>query len=209
MCRRYYASAPRPEPKQRARDVGVGRDAARRGIAGEVQPGLAPGTYRLRRSLTGKGMVSIIIPTRAAEGMIERCIETMRAQTAYRNFEIVCIENIPPTDAHWRDWLADNADRVLSTDEAFNWSRFNNRAVVATRGEYLLFLNDDIEIIDPDWLDALVAQAQRPEVGIVGPLLLYPDRRVQHAGMFLAAMGRPATRSATARQTTPAISAWR
>ncbi len=186
LCERAAARADNSERETLA----LARAAARRGIAAEVQPGLVPGTYRLRRSLSGEGMVSIIIPTRAAEGMVARCIETIRAQTAYRNFEIVVIENIPPTDAHWRDWLDDNADRVLSAGEAFNWSRFNNRAVVATRGEYLLFLNDDIEIVDPDWLDVLVAQAQRPEVGIVGPLLLYPDQRIQHAGMFLAAMAQ-------------------
>jgi glycosyltransferase involved in cell wall biosynthesis len=74
--------------------------------------------------------------------------------------------------------------------EPFNWARFSNLAAAQATGEYLLFLNDDIEITDPDWLDALIEQAQRPEVGVVGPRLLYPDRRVQHAGMFLAAIGQ-------------------
>ena len=78
---------------------------------------------------------------------------------------------------------------MLPAPGPFNWSRFNNRAVAASRGEFLLFLNDDIEIIDPSWLDVLVEMAQRPEVGVVGPQLLYPDRRVQHAGMFLAGPG--------------------
>jgi glycosyltransferase involved in cell wall biosynthesis len=122
--------------------------------------------------------------------MIETCIDTLRRVTANRNFEIVCIENIPPADSHWREWLHRNADWVVSTEEPFNWSRFNNLAAAQSTGEYLLFLNDDIEIIDPDWLDALLEHAQRPEIGAVGPLLLYPDRRVQHAGMFLAMMGQ-------------------
>src|SRR5439155_910355 len=81
-------------------------------------------------------------------------------------------------------------DRVVSPTEPYNWARFNNLAAKAAKGEFLLFLNDDIEIIEPDWLDTLLGEAQRPEVGAVGPLLLYPDRRIQHAGLFLAAMGQ-------------------
>ena len=122
--------------------------------------------------------------------MIRTCIETLREKTANQNFEIICIENIPPEDEDSRDWLYRNADWVVSTQEPFNWSRFNNLAAAQATGEYLLFLNDDIEIVEPDWLDVLLEQAQRPEVGVVGPQLLYPDRRVQHAGMFLAAMGQ-------------------
>ncbi len=109
--------------------------------------------------------------------------------TAYRNVEIVCIENIPADKPDWKTWLRANADSVTETAEPFNWSRYNNLAVAAARGEYLLFLNDDIEIIDRGWLHTLLEQAERPEVGAVGPQLLYPDRRVQHAGMFLASLG--------------------
>jgi ADP-heptose:LPS heptosyltransferase/GT2 family glycosyltransferase len=170
--------------------LALDRAIRRRGIAASVLPGIVGGTYRLKRELLADGLVSIIIPTRAAQGMIERCIDTIRSRTRHRNFEIVCIENIPPEDAHWRDWLGAYADRVISTEEPFNWSRFNNRAVAAARGAFLLFLNDDTEIVDPDWLTVLLEHAQRPEIGVVGPLLLYPDRRIQHAGMFLAAMGQ-------------------
>jgi ADP-heptose:LPS heptosyltransferase/GT2 family glycosyltransferase len=161
----------------------------RRGIAAVIKPGRAAGTYRVRRKIATRGLVSIIIPTCAARGLIRTCIETLRGLTAYRNFEIVCIENIPADKPDWKAWLRAHADRVIETVEPFNWSRFNNLAMAASRGEFLLFLNDDIEIIDPAWLDALLEQAERPEVGVVGPQLLYPDRRVQHAGMFLAALG--------------------
>ncbi len=162
---------------------------ARRGIAAAVKPGRAAGTYRVRRKLATGGLVSIIIPTCAARGLIRTCIETLRGLTAYQNFEIVCIENIPADQQDSKDWLRANADRVIETEEPFNWSRFNNLAMTASHGEFLVFLNDDIEIIDPAWLEALLEQAERPEVGVVGPQLLYPDRRVQHAGMFLAGMG--------------------
>jgi ADP-heptose:LPS heptosyltransferase/GT2 family glycosyltransferase len=167
------------------------RALERRGIGGEVREGPVPGTYRLKRVLAKPGLVSIIIPTCAAEGLIEKCIDSLRRVTAYRDYEIVCIENIPPSHRKkWRGWLRGNADRVISTNEAFNWARFNNLAAVQAKGEYLLFLNDDIEIADPLWLETLLAEAQRPEVGVVGPRLLYPDQRVQHAGMFLAAIGQ-------------------
>ena len=166
------------------------RTLERRGIAGEIHPGPVAGTYCVKRALTTKGLVSIIIPTCAAQGMIKTCIETLHRLTAYKNYEIICIENIPPADRKWRTWLKRNVDRVVSTTEPYNWSRFNNLAVKAAKGEFLLFLNDDIEILEPDWLDVLLGQAQRPEVGAVGPLLLYPDRRIQHAGLFLAAMGQ-------------------
>ena len=168
----------------------LARALGRRGIPGEILAGQAPGSYRVKRALAAPGLVSIIIPTCAARGLIEGCIATLRRLTAYRDYEIVCIENIAPADRQWRDWLARNADRVISATESFNWARFNNLAAAQARGDYLLFLNDDIEIIDPDWLEALLGEAQRPEVGVVGPLLLYPDRRVQHAGMFLAATGQ-------------------
>lgn len=161
----------------------------RRGIAARVTTGRVPGTYRVRRKASTRGLVSIIIPTCAARGLIRTCLETLRANTAYRFFEIVCIENIPAGQPQWKEWLREHADTVLETAEPFNWSRFNNRAAAAAKGEFLLFLNDDIEIIDRDWLGTLVEQAVRPEVGVVGPQLLYPDRRVQHAGMFLAGLG--------------------
>ena len=166
------------------------RMLVRRGIAGQISGAPVPDTYRVKRALTKPGLVSILIPTCAARGLIETCLTTLRRVTAYRDYEIICIENIAPRDRKWRSWLRHNADKVIATTEAFNWARFGNLAAAKARGEYLLFLNDDIEITDPDWLGALLAEAQRPEVGAVGPRLLYPDRRVQHAGMFLAAVGQ-------------------
>jgi ADP-heptose:LPS heptosyltransferase/GT2 family glycosyltransferase len=162
---------------------------ARRGIAGEVAPGAVPGSWRVRRTLATDATVSIIIPTRAARGLVRTCIETLRATTAHRNYEIVALDHIPEEAEEWKGWLATAADRVIAVDGEFNWSRFNNLAAERCRGAHLLFLNDDIEVTDPNWLDALLEHAQRDEVGAVGPMLLYPDRTIQHAGMFLAAPG--------------------
>jgi ADP-heptose:LPS heptosyltransferase/GT2 family glycosyltransferase len=159
---------------------------ARRGVAGKVELGTAPGVYRVRRTVQTKGLVSIVIPTRASRGLIRTCIQSLRRLTRYRNFEIVCIENIPEEKREERAWLAEATDRMITTTESFNWSRFNNTAAEASRGEFLLFLNDDVEIIDSDWLDAMLEHGQRPEIGVVGARLLYPDRTIQHVGLFLS-----------------------
>jgi ADP-heptose:LPS heptosyltransferase/GT2 family glycosyltransferase len=174
------------------------RMLARRGIAGEVLPTPIAGTWRVARAVASKGKVSIIIPTCAAHGYIETCIATLRAKTAYPDFEIICIDNVPLTKMAWKVWLQRHADKVVEIRDAFNWSIFNNRASEVADGEFLLFLNDDIEITQDDWLDRLMEHGQRPEVGIVGPQLLYRDGKVQHAGMFLAnnGIGRHAFRFA-------------
>lgn len=161
------------------------RALVRRGVAGEIDAGVLPGIYRVRRTSAAGGLVSIIIPTRGSRGLIRRCLETLRGVTAHQEFEIVCIDHNPARDPHWQRWLRAMADTVVEIDEPFNWSRFNNCAAAEARGAFLLFLNDDVEIIEPLWLDALLEHARRPEVGVVGALLLYPDRTVQHAGMYL------------------------
>jgi ADP-heptose:LPS heptosyltransferase/GT2 family glycosyltransferase len=174
------------------------RDAmARRGIDAEVLPGAVPETFQVRRTAPAGGKVSIIIPTCAAKGYIETCLRTLRAVTTYRNYEIVCIDNIPETETTWKRFVREHADKVVEMPAPFNWSRFNNTAAAAADGEFLLFLNDDIEIVQPDWLDAMLETAAWPGVGIVGARLLYPDRTVQHAGMFLGdGIGRHAFRHA-------------
>jgi ADP-heptose:LPS heptosyltransferase/GT2 family glycosyltransferase len=162
----------------------------RRGISGDVLAGPVAGSYRLRRRVAPAGKVSIIIPTNAARGLIHTAIGSIRARTAWPDYEIIVLDNIPKDGTAeqlaCRAWIAAHADRVIAMPGRFNWSRFNNRGARQARGDYLLFLNDDIEVTDAHWLHGLVAQARRPEIGVVGPQLLYPDGRVQHAGMFLA-----------------------
>ncbi|HEX5326444.1 MAG TPA: glycosyltransferase family 9 protein [Acetobacteraceae bacterium] len=172
--------------------------AIRRNVVAEIVPGAVRGSWRTRYPLPKPARVSIIIPTCAAGGHVETCIRGLRQHTAWRNFEIICVENIPQRSSRWPAWLHDHADTVLTVNEPFNWSRFNNLAAAQATGDYLLFLNDDIEIDQPDWLETMLEQATRPEVGVVGPRLLYPDRTVQHAGMFLTgfATGRHAFRLA-------------
>ena len=170
---------------------------ARAGTGGVVSPGLVEGSWRVRPAAPVAGKVAIIIPTCAAKDHIRTCLTTLRAVTAWPDYEIVVIDNIPDEDTDSKAFVRANADRVVTMPPPFNWSRFNNQAVAASDGDYLLFLNDDIEFEAPDWLDVLVEELSWPGVGIVGPRLLYPNRTVQHAGMFLGhGMGRHAFRHA-------------
>jgi lipopolysaccharide heptosyltransferase II len=161
----------------------------RRAIPGQVLATQIAGTWRVKRAVPSRGKVSIIIPTCAANGYIETCINTLRAKTSYQDYEIICVDNIPNSEMGWKAWVREHSDKVVDMPDGFNWSAFNNRAAEVADGEYLLFLNDDIEITQAGWLDALVEHAQRPDVGIVGPQLLYRDGKVQHAGMFLSLNG--------------------
>ncbi len=160
----------------------------RRGVRGRVVPGRSAGTHRVQRRVITKGMVSIIIPTVATRGLVQVCIDSIRLKSTWRNFELVVLDNISEDNVVWKKWVRENADVVVQIKEKFNWSRFNNKGVARAHGEFLLFLNDDIEVLDSsaDWLECMLEHAQRPEVGVVGPQLLYPDGKVQHAGMFLA-----------------------
>ena len=193
LCHRGAVALDDPELEQKA----LADALDRRGIVGEILATPIPATWRLRRALPEKSKVSIIIPTCAANGYIETCINTLRAKTSYPDYEIISIDNIAQTETVWKDWLRENSDKIVDIPGAFNWSGFNNQAAQVATGQYLLFLNDDIEVTQDDWLDALVEHAQRPEVGVVGPQLLYRNGKVQHAGMFLSnGIGRHAFRFA-------------
>jgi GT2 family glycosyltransferase len=169
----------------------------RRGVAAAISPGIAPETWRVRRTAQRAGKVSIVIPTRGTKSYIETCVNSLRAMTAYRNYEIICIDNIPESEAACKSFVRQHADKIVEMAPPFNWSRFNNQTAQAAEGEFLLFLNDDVEVDDPGWLDAMLEAASWPGVGIVGARLLYPNRTVQHAGMFLGdGIGRHAFRHA-------------
>ncbi len=189
-------AARRSDPGQRDRTA-LAAALRRRRVEAEILPGAIRGSYRVRRAVPAGGRVSIIIPTVASKGLIKTTIEAIRANTAWPDYEIVCIDNFPKTltaeQRRWRAWIKANADTALALSQPFNWSLMNNVAAAKATGAFLLFLNDDVEVRDPHWLHGLTEHAQRPEVGVAGPQLLYPDGRVQHAGIFL---GRRAGRHA-------------
>lgn len=160
----------------------------RRGQHGVVLDTGYPGHYRVDRELTDTPLVSIIIPMRDKPDVLRTCLDSIK-KSSYQHLEILIVDNgshEPATLAY----LASLTDcRVLRYDIAFNYSRLNNWAAKEAKGEYLLFLNNDIEVITVDWIEQMLQHAQRPNVGVVGAKLLYPDGRIQHAGVVLGIGG--------------------
>jgi GT2 family glycosyltransferase/glycosyltransferase involved in cell wall biosynthesis len=160
---------------------------------GEVRQTL-PGHYHLYYGHAAQPLVSILVPTKDQLPVLRRCIESLLETTRYTNYEVIVIDNNSetPEAIEWLAQLAlvgEDKVRVLSYPQPFNFSAINNVAAQVARGEYLVLLNNDTAIISPDWLDELLNHAQRPEVGIVGAKLLFPDKRVQHAGVILGLDG--------------------
>ena len=137
-------------------------------------------------------LVTVIIPTRDQAGLLSRCLHGLLRKTDYPALEILIVDNGSRERATLRLFqrLAHHPNvRVLPRSTAFNWSALNNFAASQARGEVLLLLNNDIAVRHSDWLGELVSQACRPDVGVAGAKLLYPDGRVQHAGITLGAHG--------------------
>jgi len=135
------------------------------------------------------GRVSIIIPTTGNPRWLKPCLDGLRQHTDWPDMEIIVLDNSRGQHAEGIAYAQTRADRVIVCDEAFNWARFNNIGAAEASGDYLLFLNDDIEVVSADWLRALVVEAAAEDVGTVGALLLYPNGAIQHAGVFLVDHG--------------------
>ena len=165
-----------------------GRRAVADATGGRVEDGLVPGTLFVRRPPRGEPLVSILIPTRDRLDLLERAVRGIETRTAWRAWEILIIDN-GSREIATLEWLSRTRHRVLRDDGDFNYSRLNNAAARAARGELLLLLNNDTEPLHEEWLEALVEHAVRPEVGPVGAKLLYEDGTVQHAGVVLGPGG--------------------
>lgn len=153
---------------------------------------LEAGLRRVRRPLRSPPpLVSLIVPTRDRLELLRRCVEGLRDKTEYPAIEIVVVDNNsedPATLVYLEEIKADARVRVIRDEESFNFSRLNNLAASQAQGELLGLINNDIAVIEPNWLDEMVALA-RQDVGAVGAMLLYPDGRIQHAGCTLGIGG--------------------
>jgi glycosyltransferase involved in cell wall biosynthesis len=191
------STAHRFDDKDYARTVGrKALEAAvqRRGLDARVEPGLHEGTYRVRYELAGTPLVSIIIPFRDRPELLDLCLGSLLAQTTYEHFEVIGVDNHSERgatrEAMQRWSQADSRIRFERHDAPFNYSAINNEAVRRhARGEHIVMLNNDIEIITPDWLECLLEHSQRPEIGAVGAKLYYPGGRIQHAGCIIGLGG--------------------
>ncbi|TCZ60943.1 glycosyltransferase [Roseicella aquatilis] len=164
------------------------------GLAARVESApLAPQWSRILRPVPEPApLVSIIVPTRDRAGLLAACAEGVLHRTDYPAIEFIVVDNgseEAETLALFERLRADPRVRILPAPGPFNYSTLNNRAAAAARGEVLLLLNNDIEVIGPGWLREMVSQAVRPEVGAVGAKLLYADGRLQHGGVVTGVGG--------------------
>jgi GT2 family glycosyltransferase len=158
-----------------------------------VEAGLVPNTYRLRWPIpTPAPMVSLIIPTRDKKPVVELAVRSILDKTSYPNYEILLIDN-GSQDSDALKWLEDIQKdlrvRVLRYDYPFNYSAINNFGAQFARGEVLGLVNNDVEVISPEWMSELTSHALRPEIGCVGAKLFYGDGRIQHAGVVMGIGG--------------------
>ena len=150
------------------------------------------GFYHVIYPIREHKKVSIIIPNKDQKEILERCIESVIQKTDYKNYEIIIVENNSTTNEifeYYKTIEQRENIRVVIWKDKFNYSAINNFGVKYANGEYLLFLNNDIEVIRENWLSEMLANVQRKEVGIVGAKLLYPDNMVQHAGVIIGMGG--------------------
>jgi GT2 family glycosyltransferase len=136
--------------------------------------------------------VSIIIPTHDNLVYLRRCLDSLFTVTDYENFGVVLVDNgsrEQETLAYYETLYEDPRILFVPYDEPFNFSTANNSGAMKSKGELILFLNDDVKVIDSEWLEEMVRWVERPEIGVVGAKLLYPDRSIQHAGIILGMGG--------------------
>ena len=163
----------------------------RQQVAAEVTPAREVAGRRVRYLLPDENpTVSIIIPTRDRVELLQPCVQSILQKTTYARYEIVLIDN-GSREAAALAYLSlsarDPRIRVLRCDEEFNYSRLSNFGVEKSKAEFVVLMNNDVEVIAPGWLEEMVGPGIQAEVGAVGARLLYPDGRVQQAGVILGA----------------------
>ncbi len=155
---------------------------------------LAPTIYRIHYEITGNPLISIVIPTSDKVQYLRRCLESIRNKTTYSRYEIILVEN-NSKEAETFSYYEEVTEKwenvkLLRWHGGWNWSAINNYAVKeAAKGEYILLLNNDTEVITPDWIEEMLMYVQRDDVGAAGAMLLYRDRKIQHAGVILGLGG--------------------
>jgi O-antigen biosynthesis protein len=132
--------------------------------------------------------VSIIIPTRNSADILHRCLYTLFAKTTYPDFEVLCVDNDSTDPRALLEMREAPVERILFPG-TFNYSKANNLGVRHATGEYLVFLNNDIEVLTSNWIDQFLYYLEQPDVGAVGALLLFPDGTVQHGGVAIGCRG--------------------
>ena len=189
------STADNPVSKMYAFEAGkraIEAHLARCGCPGEVTHTKDYGFYRVRYPVQGTPLVSVIIPNKDHPELLRACVDSVRQNNTWENYEILIVENNSVESeifAFYKELEKDPRIRVLTYQDPFNYSKINNEAASAARGEYLLFLNNDVTAITPDWMEEMLGVCQRPEVGAVGVRLHYPEGTIQHAGIVIGMGG--------------------
>lgn len=192
----------RSHPNSVAADIGAKTyaiDAAKRavhdhmrdyyGIEVEVESTRAfPTIFQIKYPINGEPLISIVIPNKDHVEDLRRCITSIEKKSTWKNYEIVVVENNSVEQSirdYYKELERDPKVKIVTYEGGFNYSSINNVGVKETKGEYLLFLNNDTEVISPDWMEQLLMYAQRKDVGAVGAKLYYADNTIQHAGVVI------------------------
>lgn len=190
------STADNPISKQYAYDAGKRAIEAHLARVGEtgctVERKKDFGFYRVHYPVKSTPLVSIIIPNKDEKETLEKCLASIREKTTYENYEIIVVENNSKTGeifSYYKEIDGRNGVHVVYWDREFNYSAINNFGVGKASGEYLVFLNNDVEIISENWLEELLGHCQREKTGIVGARLYYPDDTIQHAGIVIGIGG--------------------
>ena len=189
------STADNPASKMYAFEAGkraIEANLKRTGTKGTVSHTQDLGFYRVKYPVQGNPLVSVIIPNKDEKETLQTCLEMLEKNTSYQNFEIIIIENNSTTDEifrYYKELSKDPRIHLLRWGKEFNYSAINNFGAAHAKGEYLLFLNNDVKSINPDWMEEMLGVCQRPEVGGVGAKLIYPDNTIQHAGCVVGMGG--------------------
>ena len=181
------------EPEAKPKSIEAAKRALadamqRRGSEAEIVAGPFSNTYRVCYRIRGQPLVSIIIPTRDRVNLLRSCIAKIDKKSRYSNYEILIVDN-ESRDEKTLDYLKKSRHRCLAYPGRFNFAGMMNFAVRQAAGEHVILLNNDTEVITPEWIEAMLEHSQRPEVAAVGARLLYPDGRVQHEGIIIGLGG--------------------
>lgn len=161
----------------------------RRGYSGRVDEAIVNGRYRVRYEIRGEPRAVIIIPTRDRVDLLRVCVDSIRRRTSYQNYEIMIVDN-ESSDPETLQYLSTFDGTVFPYPHEFNYARMMNVAVAnAPDADFIVFVNNDTEVISAEWLEAMIEHGQRPEVAIVGARLLFLDGKPQHEGIAVGLGG--------------------
>ncbi len=194
---RIHANSTAANPQSKMYCYEAGKHAIeshlqRKGIEAAVEMTEHLGFYRVKYPVRGEPLVSIIIPNKDEKKTLKKCIDSILKKTSYRNYEIVIVENNSETQEifdYYNSLSAYDNIHVKCWEHEFNYSKINNYGVEYAKGDYILLLNNDVEIITENWIEEMLSNCQRDEVGITGAKLLYPDNTVQHCGVIMGLGG--------------------